>query len=223
MSRLCMFDLDGTVLDTLGAIAHFANRALVHYGIEPIEEERYRYFAGQGAADLVRAMLVHRGVYSDELHAAVFAEYTATYHADPVRMTRHFDGLPEVLSGLRSAGIALSVVSNKPEVAAVAVTDALFGHGFFDPVIGQGEGRVLKPDPFEVYRAMRQHGATAASSAFVGDTATDMRTGRRAGLFTVGVTWGFRPEAELWESGADAVAHTPRELLEVLSAFFDVR
>ena len=210
--KLCIFDLDGTVLDTVGSIAHFGNLALVHHGIEAIDTIEYNRFAGDGAKNLIARMLNYRDCYSDELHALVFKKYNELYNADVTCKTVIFDGLKEVLDRLKRLGYRFVIVSNKPDFAAKTVANALYGEGYFERVVGQKEGSALKPNPGEVFAVMQALGADVRDCVYVGDTDTDMLTGKNANLHTIGVLWGFRDRAELEASGADAVVATPEEL-----------
>ena len=215
--KLCIFDLDGTVLDTVGSIAYYGNLALEKHGIEPIDEKEYQYFAGDGAKILIKRMLSHRSCYSDELHASVFRVYNEMYNADVTCKTVIFDGLKEVLDRLKEEGYRFAIVSNKPDFAAKTVANALYGEGYFDRVVGQKDGSILKPDPHEVFAVMQDVGAEAQDCVYVGDTDTDMRTGKNANLYTIGVLWGFRGREELEVSGADVIVATPRELYKTIT------
>ena len=210
--KLCIFDLDGTVLDTVGSIAHFGNLALVHHGIEAIDTKEYNRFAGDGAKNLIARMLNYRDCYSDERHASVFKKYNELYNADVTCKTVIFDGLKEVLDRLKRLGYRFVIVSNKPDFAAKTVANALYGEGYFERVVGQKEGSALKPNPGEVFAVMQALGADVKDCVYVGDTDTDMLTGKNANLHTIGVLWGFRDRRELEASGADAVVATPEEL-----------
>lgn len=214
--KLCIFDLDGTVLDTVGSIAHYGNLALQKHGIEPIDEKEYKYFAGDGAKNLIIRMLNYRNCYTDALYASVFKLYNELYNADVICKTVIFDGLKEVLDQLKAEGYRFVIVSNKPDFAAKTVANALYGEGYFDRVVGQKEGSFLKPNPGEVFAVMQELGARGEDCVYVGDTDTDMRTGKNANLYTIGVLWGFRGREELEASGADAIAATPAELYQAI-------
>ena len=216
ITKLCIFDLDGTVLDTAPSIAHFGNLALEAHGIEPIDEKEYKYFAGDGAKILIKRMLTYRSCYSEELHASVFKTYNEMYNADVTCKTAIFDGLKEVLDRLKAHGYRFAIVSNKPDFAAKTVATALYGEGYFDRIIGQKEGSALKPNPGEVFAVMKELGADAENCIYVGDTDTDMKTGKNANLYTVGVLWGFRGREELEKTGADAIVVTPEELYQAI-------
>ena len=216
MIKLCIFDLDGTVLDTVGSIAHFANEALRKNGIEPIDTKEYNYLAGRGIANLVRGMLDFRGCYSEETYKKVYHDYDTAYNANPSYKSKVFDGLKEVLDAIKARGVQIAIVSNKPDFAARSVVNELYGEDYFDFVSGQVPGGVLKPDPAVVLSVMDRFGASPDECIYVGDTSTDMQTGKNAEIYTVGVLWGFRGRDELVENGADAVIEKPRELYEIV-------
>jgi len=214
MTKLCIFDLDGTVLDTVSTIAYYVNSALENNGITPIEVKEFNYLAGRGMANLIRDSLNFRNTYSDELFERVLKEYNTAYNADVTYKTTIFDGLKEVLDAIKSLGIPMAIVSNKPDFATKTVVNRLYGEGYFDFVTGQTPGGVLKPDPRVVLSVMDMFGVTPNECIYVGDTSTDMQTGKNAGIFTVGVLWGFRGREELEANGADAIIEKPEELLE---------
>ena len=213
MIKLCIFDLDGTVLDTVGSIAYYANRALEKNGVATIPTEQYKYLAGDGIKNLVRNMLNYVGAYSDELYERVLDDYGTAYNKDVAYKTCIFDGLLPVLDELKSRGIRLTIVSNKPDFAAKTVVRAIYGEGYFDFVVGQREGYPLKPDPLSANEVMERYGVSREECVYVGDTSTDMKTGKNMGVFTVGVLWGFRGKDELVANGADVVIENPSELL----------
>ena len=218
MLKLCIFDLDGTVLDTIHTIAHYANYALSRHGIEPIETNEYKYLVGTGMVNLVKKMLEFRGCYSEELFERVLHDYDGAYNADVSYKTRIFDGLKDVLDKLKDTGSKLAIVSNKPDLPTRLVTEKLYGEGYFDYVTGKRDAFPLKPDPTVVFDVMNRFGVSADECVYVGDTATDMHTGKNAGIYTVGVLWGFRDEKELREGGADAIAATPDELYSAIKS-----
>ena len=216
MIKLCIFDLDGTVLNTLETIAYYGNQALIKNGIEPIESKEYRYLVGTGIKNLIRKMLVFRECYSPDLFDRVFWDYDTAYNANTSYLTVIYDGLKAVLDTLKAKDIRLAIVSNKPDFAVRSVVEKIFGKGYFDYVTGQKPGGVLKPDPAEVLAVMDTLSIPPSRCLYFGDTATDMQTGKAAGIFTVGVSWGFRDARELWDSGADTVIDTPSEILNLI-------
>lgn len=218
MIKLCIFDLDGTVLDTVHTIAYYGNYALAKHGIAPIEDKEYNYFAGNGAVNLIKRALRFRNCLSDETFEKVFADYNAAYNANTSYLTAPFAGIPETLDAIKAQGIKMAILSNKPHFATCGVIDSLFGPGYFDSVYGQREGVPIKPDPGAVYGLLAEHNVKPEECLYIGDTGTDMKTGKNAGLYTVGVLWGFRGKEELLENGADVIIEKPQQLLDCMNA-----
>jgi len=216
MIKLCIFDLDGTALDTVKTIAYYVNSALENNGIEPIEVKQFNYLAGHGMADLIRGSLEYRNCYEDDLFEKVLREYDAAYNADVTYKTTIFDGLKEVLDTIKGQGIRIAIVSNKPDFATRTVVNKLYGEGYFDFVTGQVPGGVLKPDPATVLSVIEKFGVKREECLYIGDTSTDMQTGKNADLYTVGVLWGFRGREELMKNGADVLVENPGELLDCI-------
>ncbi len=214
MKRLFMFDLDGTVLDTLGTISYYANAALEKNGVAPIEKNEYKYLVGKGIANLVHGMLTYRECYSDALYESVFCDYNTAYNADVSFGTVIYPGVKETLDALKSRGVKIAIISNKPDFATQGVVEKIFGKGYFDFVTGQKPGAPLKPDPTVVLSVMQAFHAAPEECAYIGDTGGDMKTGKNAGVLSLGVLWGFRESEELLGAGADALIERAEELLE---------
>lgn len=218
MVKFCIFDLDGTVLDTLHTIAYYCNSTLEKHGVEAIPVEEYKLLVGKGAANLVKNILHFRQCYSDEFFEKVFADYNAAYNADVSYKTVIYDGLLEVLDRLKQQGMTLAIVSNKPDYATQVVINKLYGKGYYAYVTGQKPGAALKPDPAVVFEAIAALGAKKEECVYVGDTSIDMKTGKSAGIYTIGVLWGFRGREELEQTGADAIAENPAQLYDLITA-----
>ena len=218
MIKLCIFDLDGTVLDTVHTIAYYGNYALSKHGIEPIDDDEYKYFAGNGAVNLIKRALKFRNCLTDETFQKVFADYNTAYNADTSYLTGPFDGIKETLDAMKAQGVQMAILSNKPHFATCGVITALFGEGYFDRVYGQRENVPIKPDPTAVFGIMQELNARPEECLYVGDTGTDMKTGKNAGLYTVGVTWGFRSKDELLQNGADIIIDRPIQLLDCIDS-----
>lgn len=216
MVRACVFDLDGTLLNTLTTIAYYGNESLKAFGLPPISQERYRYLIGNGAKVLVERML--REVGADEsLFEAVYEKYTAAYEQKPLYLTVPYEGIVELLRELKTSGILTAVLSNKPHAPTCSVVDALFAPQTFERCYGQREGVPIKPDPTALHGVLEELGVAAEECLYIGDTAVDMKTGRAAGVRTVGVLWGFRDREELVENGADILLEHPMQLLDFLA------
>ena len=218
MTKLCIFDLDGTVLDTVHTIAYYGNYALSKHGIEPIEDKEYNYFAGNGAVNLIKRALRFRDALTDETFEKVFADYNTAYNANTSYLTAPFEGIKETLDAIKAQGIKMAILSNKPHFATCGVINSLFGEGYFDCVYGQRENVPIKPDPTAVYGIMNEMNVNPEDCLYIGDTGTDMKTGKNANLCTVGVTWGFRGKDELIQGGADIIIDEPRQLLDCIDA-----
>lgn len=215
MIKLCIFDLDGTLTDTLPAISHFGNSALSAHGFGTFPEERYKYFVGDGRDVLIHRMLSAHNADNPENFDKVGKTYDAAYEADPLYETHPYDGICELLRSLRRREIKTAVLSNKPDNVACDVV-SLFFDGLFDAAHGQRRGIATKPNPEGALLLLDELDIRADEALFIGDTNVDIRTGKNSGMLTAGVLWGFRTEAELTEAGADFIVAHPSELEEII-------
>ena len=210
--KAAVFDLDGTLLYTLTSIAAAGNAVLRHFGYQDEPESAYRYYCGDGADTLVRRILDKAG----DSNPAHFEEgcrlNREVLKANADLGVRPYEGLKEALSELRARGFLLGVCSNKPDNAVQEVIPEIFGPETFDAVCGQREGLRLKPSPDMPLCVARMLGVEPSECLYFGDTGTDMRTGRAAGMRTIGVLWGYRTEEELINNGAERLIRTPCEI-----------
>lgn len=213
--RAAVFDLDGTLIDSLPDLAESANYALAQAGFPTHEAARYRYFVGDGVDCLIERILPDDLQGSARAEAAVGVKkiYLARYGAHALDQTRPYDGIVSLLATLRRRGLKLAVVSNKPDAQTKRTVSHLFANNTFHYIAGANAYFPLKPDPALTLHALSALGASPAETLYVGDTGTDMRTAKNAHCTAVGVTWGFRTEAELRENLADYIIHAPKELL----------
>ena len=180
------------------------------------EEEKYKYLAGNGAKVLIERMLDEVGADREKYFDKVYKFYNREYDKNVSYLTKPFDGVPEMLAGLKTLGIDTAVISNKPDFAAVNVVKLFLGE-LVDIAHGGREGIPLKPAPDGVFEIMEEAGVTADECIYVGDTGTDMETGKNLGAArTVGVLWGFRDKAELVCAGADITIDRVEELPEAV-------
>lgn len=216
MIKLCIFDLDGTLLDTVKTIAYYGNYALEKNGLPTAPIKEYNYFAGYGIKNLIINMLKYSNSYNEDNFNKVFNDYSTKYDNDVVGITTIFDGLKEVLDKLKNRGIILTVISNKPDFATKKVIESLYGKDYFSFVSGQKEGIPLKPNPTSVLTLINDLGISKDDCVYIGDTMVDMQTGTNAGIKSIGVTWGFRDEKELTDNGATFIVNTPKELFDLI-------
>lgn len=210
--------MDGTLVDTISSIAYFANRALNMYGLPSIEENHYKLMVGNGARVLVERMIKEVGG-SQQQFEKVFPEYNESYDNDFLYLTRAYDGCIEMLRALKEMGVKTAILSNKPDVTAKKVSDALFESGLIDVCYGARDGIALKPDPAGVFEILKEFGAEINEVLYVGDTATDIKTAKNAELTNIGVLWGFRDRAELEGAGADYIIEHPSEIIGIAKNF----
>lgn len=217
MVKLCIFDMDGTTVNTINSIAHFANNALNKYGLSSIDTEKYKIIVGNGAKVLIeRAIDITGG--TKEQFEKVLVEYNTTYDNDFMYLTEAYEGIIDMLKALKEMGVENIILSNKPHSTALKVSDALFGDDLIKRCFGGRDGVPLKPDPQAVYEILELEGVKKEECIYIGDTSTDMKTGKGAGLFTVGVLWGFRGREELETSGADVIISKPSELIDIVKS-----
>lgn len=197
MIKACIFDLDGTLTRTQESIARPINMTLKYYGLPEQPVEDYNYFAGDGIKNALERALKAAG----DTEAAHLEEGLPMcrkwMNEDPLYHVEPYPHVIESLHALKDKGIKIAVFSNKPHESAVNVVETIFGKGLFDHVQGQTDRIPIKPDPAGVYEILKEFGVKKEECLYFGDTNTDMMTGHNAGLYTVGVTWGFRPRAEL--------------------------
>lgn len=215
MKKLCIFDLDGTLSNTLPTIAYYGNLALGRFSHPPIEQERYKLLVGNGRDLLIHRMLAETGSDTPKEYARVGAAYDAAYEADVLYLTKPYDGIPELLQQLKENGVRLAVLSNKPHNVAEMVVSELFG-GIFDAVWGKKPDYPTKPDPTAALEICRRLGVSAADTAFIGDTGVDIATGKNGGFTSIGVLWGFRGRDELEAAGADLFAARPADICSMI-------
>jgi len=210
-----LFDLDGTLLDTLEDLCDSMNVVLAARGHPTHPLAAYRYFVGDGIAKLVRRALPE-AARDEETVAAAVEEMRAAYRERWKVKSRPYEGVPELLAALRHAGLRLVVFSNKPEAFTRLCVEELLDPRAFEIVRGAREGVPFKPDPAGAIAIAEELGVAPERFLYLGDTNTDMKTARGSGMYPVGAAWGFRPVEELVESGAEVVIEAPLALLEVL-------
>lgn len=212
--KACIFDLDGTLTNTLESMTYSVNQTLKEMGLSQITKDQCRLFVGNGARVLMEKSLraagdpeglrIEEGM---EIYGRIFDE-NCTYHVTP------YDGIVEMLENLKKKNIRLAVLSNKPDQQTVKVVHEIFGDTLFDYAQGQKEGIRRKPEPDGVYAIMDNMHVKKEECLYVGDSEVDIATGRNANLKTVGVLWGFRDRTTLETAGAVNLIEKPEDLLQ---------
>ena len=211
--RAVIFDLDGTLLNTLEDLAASTNAALAANNMPTRTIDEVRRFVGNGVRKLIERAVVPGA--DEETIAAVLASFVEHYRQHERDHTGAYPGILELLDALTAQGILCAVVSNKIEPAVIALCREYFGDRV-SAAVGDAPGRNVKPDPAGVQAAMARMGVTKEECIYVGDSDVDIYTGHNAGMESIGVTWGFRSEALLREAGAEYICHTAEELLALL-------
>ncbi len=215
MIKAAVFDLDGTLLNTITTIAYYGNKALSAHGLVTFSENDYKYFVGDGAKKLILRMLEEQNACTQEFFLPVYTLYNEIYDSAPTYLTEPYEGIKELISTLKSMDLKLAVLSNKPDFAVKSNIKEFFGDGF-DIVCGGKEGVKLKPEPDALFAILSELNVCADECIYIGDTSVDMKTGKAAGALTVGVLWGFRDMEELINSGADITVSTPQEIIDII-------
>jgi phosphoglycolate phosphatase len=210
-----IFDLDGTLADTLEDLADSMNRVLASQGLPIHSHDAYRYFVGKGVKNLVAETLPPEK-RSEEYIAQCYGLIVADYRKNCLVKTRLYEGIAEAVDILRGHGIKMAVFSNKPDELTKKIVEALVGNDHFEMILGAQPGLPVKPDPAGAMLISRHLGIAPGGILYLGDTDIDMMTANNAGMFAVGALWGFRTKEELLESGARAVIGHPHELLEII-------
>ena len=212
--KAVIFDLDGTLVDSLADLSDSVNLMLESYGFPTHEVEKYRYFVGNGSKKLMERTLPRDKAASAEFVEEALAKYKAIYKESLLEKTRPYNGVRELLAELKSRGIPLAVCTNKHNDAALTIVKILFAPSTFEEVLGDRPGFPKKPNPATPLEIASHLGVKPDEVAYLGDTSVDMETAVHAGFLPVGVLWGFRPEEELVKSGAKVLLKAPLELLE---------
>ncbi len=213
MIRAVLFDLDGTLTNSLEDIADAMNRSLRLHGLPEWPLDAYRYLVGDGAKKLAERAVRER----QELALSVQQTYQAYYQAHTQVKTRPYDGVPEMLKALQARGMPMAVFSNKPDADTRNVVAHFFPEIKWTAVRGQVEGVPVKPDPAGALAAAAAMGVAPEEVLYLGDTATDMHCAVNAGMHPVGALWGFRTAQELTDSGAERLAAHPKDILDFLT------
>ncbi len=213
--RAVLFDLDGTLLDTIGDISNAANTVMRRRGFPLHTQEQYRMLVGWGLSELMRRC-IPEGLLDQSLLDSCVAEMKAEYAANPVRETRPYEGVIAVVREIHRRGYLQAVLSNKAHELTTLIVDKMLPAGMFAIVQGQKSSVPTKPDPQAALAICEALQVKPVEVLYVGDTAVDMETARNANMVPLGVSWGFRGREEIREAGVRDIINSPFELLEIL-------
>ena len=216
MYKACIFDLDGTLTDTLESLKYSVNTVLRELNLGQVDDEQCKAFLGSGARHFVAKSLEASGDPERHLIEQAMEAYGRIFKENCNYKVAPYDGIVELLHWLREQGVQLAVLSNKPHIQTQDVVSTFFEKGMFAFVQGQKEGIPRKPDPTVVFQIMEQLGVSADECLYIGDSDIDMQTGNAAGVTTIGVTWGFRTKKVLVENGAHYTIDKPEELMTIV-------
>lgn len=214
MIKAVIFDLDGTLLNTIEDLANSVNYMLKQFGYPTFTVEEYKYKVGNGMRSLIQRSLPKNHQSEAEIENAlkIFTEHYKLHKSDN---TAPYDGIKDLLKNLREKGIKTAVVTNKAHASAKPLVEENFPK-LFDKITGQKEGVPTKPDPTAVFNTMKELQVSSEECIFVGDSSVDMQTAKNSCAFALGVLWGFRKADELKQNGADALIKKPDELLKYI-------
>ena len=215
MIKLCVFDLDGTILDTLPSISYFGNEALKKYGFSEVLYSKYRYFVGDGAKMLIKRMIEDVGG-NEEDYNNVYNEYMQTYTKNSTYLTKIYDGIDTMLEKIKELGVKSVILTNKPQKQAENVLKETVKEGSFEKIYGGKENVPLKPDPTVLLNIINEYKVKKDEVLFIGDTKTDLETANNGGVKSIGVLWGFRDEEELKKYNATYIVKTPDEITDII-------
>ena len=210
-----IFDMDGTLLDTLKEIADAMNAALATLGYPPHDYDAYREYVGYGMDVLARRVLPEGDDNDDSLVGRLVEAMRTIYGRDHAFLSRPYEGISELLDALSEKRVPMTILSNKPDEFTRDMAERLLGRWRFEIVRGIIPGKPRKPEPDVALEMARILGIDPVRIVFMGDSAIDMRTATAAGMFPVGVLWGFRTRQELMENGAGLLIDHPRGLLDL--------
>ena len=214
MIKICIFDLDGTTVNSLRSIAHFANETLVKFGLDPFPTDDYRTLAGGGARKLMTNLINARNADINMLEDMV-EDWLSRYEQNAFYLTKPYDGIKEMLTKLKEMDIVTAIVTNKSRRVATSIIENSFGAPgeLIDIAISEHSGMVLKPEPDEILNLCKKFNISPSNAMYIGDHTIDMKTGKNAGVKCCGVTWGFHSGEDLLQAGADFIANHPNDIL----------
>ena len=218
MYKCCIFDLDGTLINTLTALSYCSNKALRKYGLGEVPTEEFKWMVGDGYRNQIKRALTYLGDKELIHWEEACKDYMEIFGKESMYGVHPYEGIPEMIEQLKKKNMKLAVLSNKPNQQAIMNIETVFGKGYFDAIAGQIDGVPKKPDPSGALRIAEEFGIRPEECLYIGGTNTDMRTGIGAGMTTIGVLWGFRQREELEAFGPAAIIEHPSQLVDFIES-----
>ena len=218
MIKLAIFDLDGTLLNTIADLATSTNYALLQLGYPTHEMEQYKFMVGNGINKLFERALPE-GEKREENISKMRELFVKYYSEHLMDKSKPYDGIIETLKTLKSKGIQLAVATNKYQQGAETLIKHFFNEFNFNPILGQREGYPTKPNPLIIDEILKVHPVDKAEVLYLGDSNVDMQTAKNARVIGCGVSWGFRPVEELEAYNPNHIAHHPTEIIEIVESY----
>ena len=217
MIKACIFDLDGTVINTSESLRYSVSETMKSFGYQELSKEQTLKYVGNGGKNLIRRALAFNGNTNEDDLEKAHALYKKIFRENCTRDNEAYEGMPDVLKCLKEKGMKMAVISNKSQNGSEACVSKVYGDGLFDKVYGERPGIPLKPDPSGIIALIDELRIKPEECLYIGDGDTDMQGGNAAGCITVGVTWGYRSREVLEENNADHIIDKPKELLYLLT------
>lgn len=211
-----IFDIDGTLLNTIDSINFHINETFKKYGLKSVPKEKIREFVGNGPRVLLDKTLNYVGFTGDELlKEEIYNRYNESYNNDPLHLTKPFDGVKKSLDRLKENGEILAAFSNKPDETSNRVLKSIFGEKYFDYILGYREDYKRKPSPEGIMIIANHFDMPFSEIMYFGDSEVDMKCGRNTNIFTVGCSWGFRDREVLEAENPDLIIDHPSEITSI--------
>lgn len=216
MKKLAIFDLDGTLLNTIKDLGEAVNYALDRNGFHTHSVASYPYFVGNGVKRLIERALPEDARKKSSVVNTMLKDFKQYYNEHNTDRTKPYDGIPELLQELLDSGVQLAVASNKYQQATLKIINHFFPDIPWVAIQGQQEGIPVKPDPSIIFMILSQAKIAKQDTIYIGDSGIDMETARRACIDSIGVTWGFRPVKELKEYHANTIINRPQDIIPII-------
>ncbi|MGM9978570.1 MAG: HAD family hydrolase [Clostridium sp.] len=215
--KCCIFDLDGTLINSIKAMTYSVNLTLKENNLGSIDDDNCKVFVGDGYKKLIERALIYCGDKELKYYDESLVLYQKYFKEHCLHGVKAYDGIKDMLSELKKRNIKIAVLSNKPHERTLDNVNAIFGENYFDKVYGERENVKIKPDPEGALLIAKELGVSPEECLYFGDTNTDMKTGISAGMDTIGVAWGFRTIEELESYNPMKIINNPKEIIDIIS------